>query len=148
MKFALLIRSNPPSEAGMLPSKDGHVAMIKFANDLVAAGALADAVGLHPTKDATRVTLSVSPGTDKQVAVTRGPFPATELVGGWWILDVKDEQEAIEWAKKCPLPVVGASTTVEIRRIFMAEDLGPETFSDEMRAEAERIQEKMKTGRE
>jgi len=142
------MRSNPASEAGMLPSKDGHAAMIKFANDLVSAGVLADAVGLHPTEDATRVTLSVSPGTDKEVDVTRGPFPVTELVGGWWILDVKDEQEAIEWVKKCPLPVVGDSTTVEIRRVFMAEDLGGETFSDEMRAEAESIQEKMKMGRE
>jgi len=131
----------------MLPSKDGHAAMIGFANDLVTAGVLVNAVGLHPTKDATRVTLSVSPGTDKQVTVTGGPFPTTELVGGWWILDVKDEQEAVEWARKCPLPVVGDSTTVEIRRVFVAEDLGPDTFTDEMRAEAERIQEKVKMGR-
>jgi hypothetical protein len=139
MKFALLIRSNADSEAGAMPSQDGHASLIQFASDLAAAGALVDAVGLHTAKEATRVTLSVSPGTDKQVTVTQGPFLVTEVLGGWWILDVKDEQEAIEWAKKCPLPVVGDSQAVEIRRVIDTDDFSSETLTDDQKTEIARI---------
>jgi hypothetical protein len=139
MKFALLIRSNADSEAGAMPSQDGHANLIKFASDLAAAGALVDAVGLHAAKDTTRVTLSVSPGNDKQVTVTQGPFPVTEILGGWWILDVRDEQEAIDWAKRCPLPVVGDNQAVEIRRVVDTDEFSSETLTDDQKAEIARI---------
>lgn len=140
MKFVLFLRSNPSAEAGAMPSQDGHAALIKFAQDLVAAGVLVDAVGLYPSQAATRITLSTSPGgTDKQIAVTKGPFPVTEVVGAWWVINVEDEEEAIEWGKKCPAPVVGDSQVVEIRRIFATDDLPSEEFTEEMKAETKRI---------
>jgi hypothetical protein len=76
--------------------------------------------------------------------VTDGPFIETkELVAGYWIWDVKSKEEAIEWVKRCPNPMPGTDSDIEIRQIFSAEDFGPE-LTPQAREQEERIREQAK----
>ena len=105
--------------------------------ELVNAGVMLTGDGLQPSSKGARVKFSGSKRT-----VTDGPFTETkELVAGFWIWQCKSKQEAIEWVKRCPNPMPGEESEIEIRQIFEAEDLGEE-FTPELREREERVRKK------
>lgn len=114
MRFMMMINANADSEAGKMPTEADLNAMGKLNEDLVRAGVLVDAGGLHPTSAGARITVEGGKRT-----VTEGPFPLTkELVAGFWMIQVKDKAEAIEWAKRVP----GENLSIELRRLFEMSD--------------------------
>jgi hypothetical protein len=135
----ILVKASADSEAGVMPSEELLTAMGNFNEELAKAGILVEADGLHPSSKGARVRFSGEKRT-----VTDGPFIETkELVAGYWIWDVKSKEEAIEWVKRCPNPMPGTDSDIEIRQIFSAEDFGAE-FTPEARAQEERIRDQAK----
>ena len=139
MRFMILVKASADSEAGVMPSEELLTAMGNFNEELAKAGILVEADGLHPSSKGARVRFS----GDKRT-VTDGPFIETkELVAGYWIWDVKSKEEAIEWVKRCPNPMPGTDSDIEIRQIFSAEDFGAE-FTPESSDQEERIRDQAK----
>jgi hypothetical protein len=137
MRFMVLVKATPESEAGVLPSAEMFAAMGKFNEELVSAGVMQAGEGLHPSSKGARVRFS---GKDRKVI--NGPFAQTnELVAGFWIWKCPSLQEAIDWVKRCPNPMPGDSE-IEIRRIYEAEDFG-ETLTPELREQEERLRAKV-----
>jgi hypothetical protein len=135
----ILVKASADSEAGVMPNEELLTAMGNFNEELAMAGILVEADGLHPSSKGARVRFS----GDKRT-VTDGPFIETkELVAGYWIWDVKSKEEAIEWVKRCPNPMPGTDSDIEIRQIFSAEDFGPE-LTPQAREQEERIREQAK----
>src|SRR5271170_8003578 len=119
MKVMVLVKASKDSEAGVMPSEQLLSEMGKFNVELVKAGILLAADGLHPSSKGVRVRFSGENRT-----VIDGPFAETkELVAGYWIWQVKSMEEAIAWLKRCPNPM-NEDSEVEIRRIFSPEDFG------------------------
>lgn len=139
MRFMILVKASADSEAGVMPSEELLTAMGNFNEELAKAGILVSADGLHPSSKGARVRFSGEKRT-----VTDGPFIETkELVAGYWIWEVKSKEEAIEWVKRCPNPMPGTDSDIEIRQIFSAEDFGAQ-FTQELREQEERIREQAK----
>jgi hypothetical protein len=133
MRFMVMVKADKNSEAGVLPDEKLLAEMGKFNEELVKAGVMLAGEGLQPSSKGARVRFS---GTKR--TVIDGPFAETkELVAGFWILQCKSKQEAIEWVKRCPNPMPGESE-IEIRQIFEAEDFG-EAFTPELRQQEDRI---------
>ena len=133
MRFLVMVKATKDSEAGVMPSEQLITEMGKFNEELVKAGILLDADGLHPSSKGARVRFS----GDKRTVID-GPFSETkELVAGFWIWQVKSKEEAIEWVKRCPNPMLEDSE-IEIRQIFEAEDFGAE-FTPELREQEARL---------
>ena len=131
MRFMVIVKASKESEAGVLPDKKILTDMGKFNEELVKAGVMLAGDGLHPSAKGARVRFD---GTKR--TVIDGPFTETkELVGGYWLWQVKSKQEAIEWLKRAPF---GGGTEVEIRQVFEAEDFG-EAFTPELREAEERM---------
>jgi hypothetical protein len=117
MKFMLILKSTKDSEAGKMPSEETINTMIKYNQDQAKAGVLVDAAGLWPSSKGARITNS----KDGKKTVTDGPFTESkELVAGYWIIDVKSFEEAIEWAKRAPA-TPGQENEIEVRE-FIAFD--------------------------
>jgi hypothetical protein len=134
VKFIVMVKATKESEAGVMPDENLLTDMGKFNEELVKAGVMKAAEGLHPSSKGARVRFSGSKRT-----VIDGPFAETkELVAGFWIWEVKSMGEAIEWVKRCPNPMPGDSD-IEIRQIFSAED-----FGDALTPELRERQEKMR----
>jgi len=132
MKFMIIVKASKESEAGQMPSVERITAMGKFNQELIDAGVLVAGEGLHPSSKGARVRFS----GDKRTVID-GPFSETkELVGGFWIFNVKSRQEAIDWIRRCPNPHLGESE-IEIRQILSAEDFGP-ALTPELREQEER----------
>ena len=130
MRFMVLVKANKDSEAGKMPSAKVLTEMGKFNEELVKAGVMLAAEGLHPSSKGARVRFS----GDKRT-VTDGPFAETkELIAGFWIWQVKSKAAAIERLKRAPFD----ETEVEIRQVFEAEDFGAE-FTPELRQQEERL---------
>ena len=139
MRFMIFVKASADSEAGIMPSEQLITEMGNFNEELSKAGILVDCDGLHPSSKGARVRFS-----GDQRTVIDGPFIETkELVAGYWIWEVKSKEEAIEWVKRCPNPMPGTESEIEIRQIFSAEDFGAE-FTPEARAQEERIREQTK----
>jgi hypothetical protein len=137
MRFMILVKADKNSEAGVLPDEKLLTDMGKYNEELVKAGVLLAAEGLQPSSKGARVKFS---GTTR--TVIDGPFAETkELIAGFWMIQVKSKEEAIEWVKRCPNPMPGDSE-IEIRRVFEASDFG-EAFTPEMREAEARLGEKM-----
>src|SRR5438105_4426854 len=137
MKFMVMVKASKSSEAGVMPTEKLLTEMGKFNEQLVKAGVMLAGEGLHPSSKGARVRFSGSKRT-----VVDGPFAETkELVAGFWIWQVKSREEAIEWVKRCPNPMLEDSE-IEIRQIFEAEDFGAE-FTPELREQEERLREKI-----
>jgi hypothetical protein len=120
MRFMVIIKANAQSEAGEMPSERLLTEMGKYNEELVKAGVMLAGEGLHPSSRGARVRFSGS-----KRAVIDGPFSETkELVAGFWLIQVKSKEEAIEWVKRIPNPD-GGDSEVEIRQVFEAEDFGP-----------------------
>ena len=134
MRFMILVKANKNSEAGVMPSEKLLTDMGKFNEELVKAGVMLAGEGLHPSSKGARVKFS----GDKRT-VTDGPFTeAKELIAGFWLWRVKSKEEAIEWVKRCPNPMPGTESEIEIRQVFEAEDFGAE-FTPELREQEERL---------
>ena len=121
MRFMLLVKASADSEAGIMPSAELLSEMGRFNEQLIRAGVLLAGEGLHPSSKGVRVRFKGSSRT-----VVDGPFTETkELVAGFWLIQVKSREEAIEWVKRVPNPT-GDEGEIEIRQVFEAEDFGPE----------------------
>lgn len=119
MRVMILVKATNESEAGTMPSTEMLAAMGKFNEALVDAGIMLAGEGLHPSSQGRRVAFDGASRT-----VTEGPFAETgELVSGYWLWQVKDMEEAVEWVKRCPNPMPGPSD-IEIRPLFEASDFG------------------------
>ena len=137
MRVMVLIKANEESEAGVMPSEELLTAMGKYNEELVKAGVMLAGEGLHPSSRGARVHFSGSKRT-----VIDGPFSETkELIAGFWLIQVKSLDEAIEWVKRCPNPMESDSD-IEIRQVFEAEDFGAE-FTPELREQEARIASKI-----
>ena len=133
MRFMILVKADANSEAGVMPQEDMLAAMGRFNEELVNAGVMQAGEGLHPSSKGARVRFA---GKDRQVV--NGPFAETqELIAGFWIWKCASLQEAIDWVKRCPNPMLGESE-IEIRQIFEAEDFGAE-LTPELRAQEEQL---------
>ncbi len=133
MRFMILVKADKDSEAGVMPDEKLLTEMGKYNEELVNAGVMLAGEGLHPSSKGARVRFS----GDKR-AVIDGPFAETkELIAGYWIWQVGSKEEAIEWVKRCPNPMMGDSE-IEIRQVFEAEDFGAE-FTPELREQEERL---------
>jgi hypothetical protein len=134
MRFIVMVRATQESEAGIMPSEALITAMGNFNEELVRAGVLLAGEGLRPSKDGARIRFS---GDRREVI--DGPFTETrELIAGFWLIQVRSLDEALEWMKRCPNPFENGTSEIEIRRIFEAEDFGAE-FTPEARAQEERM---------
>jgi hypothetical protein len=130
----VLVKATKNSEAGVMPSEQLLTEMGKYNEELVKAGILLAGEGLHPSSTGKRVHFANGKKT-----VVDGPFAETkELIAGFWLWQVKSMDEAIEWLKRCPDPMPGEESTIEIRQVFEAEDFGAE-FTPELRAQEERV---------
>lgn len=128
-RFIVFVRATPDSEGAAKPNTEVLSTMATYNASLIAAGVLLAGEGLLPSsRDSRRITLGSSP------KVNEGPFQTNELVSGWWILKVKDVEEAVEWASKCP----EGCGVLEVRRIAEAEDFG-EALGEEGRKEEEEM---------
>lgn len=133
MKFMVLVKASKDSEAGVMPSEQLLTEMGKFNEEMVNAGILLAGEGLHPSSKGARIRFDGSKRT-----VIDGPFAETkELLAGFWLIQVKSKEEAIEWMKRCPNPMEGESE-LEIRQVFAPEDFGPE-LTPELREQEERL---------
>jgi hypothetical protein len=129
----IAVKATAESEAGVMPSQELLAEMGKYNEELAKAGVLLAGEGLHPSSKGARVRFS---GRDR--TVIDGPFAETkELIAGFWLIQVKSREEAIEWVKRCPNPMEGESE-VEIRQVFEAEDFGEE-LTPELREQEERL---------
>jgi hypothetical protein len=133
----VMVRADKNTEAGVMPSQKLLAEMGKFNEELVKAGVMLAGEGLQASSKGARVRFNGSKRT-----VIDGPFAETkELIAGFWMLQVKSKEEAIEWIKRCPNPLEG-ECEIEIRQVFEAEDFGAE-FTPELRAQEERLREQV-----
>ena len=133
MRVMVMVKASPSSEAGQMPSEQLLGDMGKYNEELVKAGILLAGEGLHPSSKGVRVAFS---GASRKVI--DGPFAGTnELVAGFWLWQVRSMDEAVEWVKRCPNPMLEDSE-IEIRQVFEAEDFGTE-FTPELREQSDRV---------
>jgi len=119
MRFRVIVKASKDSEAGIMPSEELLGAMAKFNEEMVKAGIMLDGAGLQPSSKGARIRIEGNKRT-----VVDGPFAETkELVAGYWIIQVKSKQEAIEWMKRVPNPH-NEGGEIEIRQLFELEDFG------------------------
>lgn len=134
MRVMVMVKATKNSEAGVMPSEELIREMGKYNEELVKAGIMVDGGGLHPSAKGKRIRFS-----NGKPSVVDGPFPHTsELVAGYWIWEVKSMDEAVEWARRCPAPMPGEESELEIRPFFEAEDFG-EAYTSEQQAKDERL---------
>jgi hypothetical protein len=130
----VIVKATKNSEAGVMPSEKLLAEMGKFNEELVKAGVMLAGEGLHPSSKGKRIVFS---GGKK--SVIDGPFAETkELIAGFWLWQVKSMEEALEWVRRCPDPMPGEESAIEIRPVFEADDFGKE-FTPELRAQEERL---------
>ncbi len=135
MRVMVLVKATNDSEAGNMPSTELLEAMGKYNEELVNAGIMLAGEGLHPSVKGKRVAFDGPSRT-----VTDGPFAETrELVAGFWLWEVKDMAEAVEWVKRCPNPMPGPSE-IEIRPFYEAADFG-EALTPELAEREERLRD-------
>lgn len=133
MRVMVIVKATRESEAGEMPGTDLLTAMGRYNEELVKAGIMVSGEGLHPSARGKRVRFSGAERT-----VTDGPFAETkELVAGFWMWQVKSMDEAVEWVRRCPNPML-SDPDIEIRPVFEAEDFGAD-LTPELREQEERL---------
>jgi hypothetical protein len=131
MRFMVLVKASEESEAGVMPSEELLAEMGKYNEELAKAGVMLAGEGLHPTSKGKRVRFS-----GKERTVIDGPFAETkELLAGFWLLQAKSMDEALEWVKRAPFD---QGTEIEVRPVFEEEDFGEE-FTPELREQEQRV---------
>ena len=150
MRVMVIVKATKNSEAGILPgdpgAPDGYEKLFedmgKFNEELVKAGVMLAGEGLQPSSKGKRVVFSRG-----KKSVIDGPFAETkELVAGFWLWKVKSMEEAIEWVRRCPAPMPGEESVIEVRPLYEADDFGKE-FTPELRAQEQRLREKIERPR-
>jgi hypothetical protein len=141
MRFMMIVKATKESEAGVMPSEKLLAAMGKYNEELMKAGVLLDLSGLQPSSKGARVKFSGGKRT-----VIDGPFTESkELIAGYWIIQVKSREEAIEWAKRVPFDPglqPGGEAEIEIRRFFEMDDFGPSEAVDRARELGKELEKK------
>jgi hypothetical protein len=133
----VIVKATKESEAGVMPSEQMLAEMGKYNEELANAGVMLAGEGLHPSSRGKRVRFS-----GRQRTVVDGPFAETkELIAGFWLIQVRSMDEAVEWVKRCPNPFEGESE-IEIRQVFEADDFGEE-FTPELREQEERLRARL-----
>ncbi|MDE2366555.1 MAG: YciI family protein [Betaproteobacteria bacterium] len=133
MRVMVIIKATPDSEAGVMPSPELLAEMGRYNEELVKAGVMLAGEGLKPSKAGVRVRFS-----GKTRTVADGPFADTkELIAGFWLWQVRSMEEAIEWVRRCPNPML-TDSEIEIRPVFAAEDFG-KNLSLELAEQEERL---------
>ena len=139
MRVMVMIKANPESEAGAMPSEELLAAMGKYNEELVKAGVMLAGEGLHPSSRGKRMTFSGGKAT-----ITDGPFGDTkELIAGFWLWQVRSMDEAVAWLERSPFD---GGAVVEIRPVFETEDFGQE-LTPELRAQEDRLREEIERQR-
>lgn len=137
MRVMVLVKATEDSEAGVMPSVELMEAMFAFNEALTEAGIMLAGEGLKPSSEGRRVGFDGAERT-----VTNGPFPTVgELVAGFWLWEVKDMEEALEWVKRCPNPMPGPSE-IEIRPLYEMEDFG-DAMPEGMRQQEDRLRQEI-----
>lgn len=140
MRFMVMVKATAASEGGVMPSEQLLAEMGRYNEELADAGVLLAGEGLHPSSRGARVRFSGSRRT-----VVDGPFAETkELVAGFWLIQVKSLEEAIEWVRRCPNPFEEGESEIEIRQVFEAEDFGAE-LTPALREREERLRSQLST---
>jgi hypothetical protein len=135
MRVMVIVKANKDSEAGVMPSRELLADMGTFNEELVKAGVMLAGEGLHPSSKGKRVRFS----GDRKTVID-GPFTETkELIGGFWLWQVRSMDEAVEWLKRAPF---GGGAEVEIRPVFEASDFG-ENLTPELRDREQRLREQL-----
>ena len=140
MRFMVMVKATKKSEAGMLPDEKLLTAMGKYNEELVKAGVMLAGEGLQPSSKGARVRFA----GDKRTVID-GPFAETkELIAGFWMIQVKSGQEAIEWAKRVPFEADEKPGEIELRQVFELEDFAPGEAIEHHRALGEELAKKKK----
>lgn len=136
MRFMMIVKANKDSEAGKLPREELLSAMGKYNEELLKAGVLLDLAGLQPSSKGARIKFSGGKRT-----VVDGPFTESkELIAGYWIIQVKSREEALEWAKRAPNPHgEGQDGEIEVRQFFELDDFLPSEAVDRARELAKKL---------
>lgn len=130
MRYMMIIKSDESTEAGQMPSEQELLEMGNYNTQLVNAGIMLAGEGLLASDLGARVNFS-----DGEASVVDGPFAeAKELVAGFWIIDVKSKDEAVEWARRVP----AREGQIEIRKVAEAEDFG-DAYTPEVREQEDQI---------
>ncbi|MCA9540576.1 MAG: YciI family protein [Myxococcales bacterium] len=138
MRVMVIVKATPNSEAGAPPTPELLQAMGDYNEQLVKAGIMQAGEGLHPSAKGKRMHF-----TGGRRLILDGPFIETkELIAGYWLWNVKSMDEAMQWLEKCPDPMPGEESIIEVRPIMEAEDFGEE-FTEAMRAQEERLRAEM-----
>lgn len=137
MRVMVIVKATQNSEAGVMPTEELMTAMMRFNEELVKAGIMENGDGLKPSRAGKRVRIA-----DGNRTVIDGPFAETkELIAGYWVWKVASMDEAVAWAKRCPEPMPGEESVLEIRPFYEMEDFGdaatPEVREQEARLRAE-----------
>ena len=131
MRFMMIVKADKNSESGVMPTQEELAAMGKYNEELVKAGVLLAGEGLHPSSKGARIQFK-----NRKPTVIDGPFTeAKELVAGFWIIEVKSREEALEWARRVPF----VDGEVELRQVFDAADFAASDPTGELRAAEERL---------
>jgi hypothetical protein len=133
MRFMVILKANTNSEGGAAPTKELIEAMGKYNEDMVKAGVLLAGEGLLPSGNAARITFS---GSKRSVAP--GPFALNEMISGFWILQLKSQEEAVEWASRAPF---GDGEVLEIRQVAEASDFPEDVLTPELAAREQELRE-------
>jgi hypothetical protein len=141
MRFMMIVKANKDSEAGKMPSPEMIDVMMKYNDELMKAGVLVDLAGLQPSSKGARIKFSSG-----KRAVIDGPFAETkELIAGYWIIQVKSREEALEWAKRVPPPHgENEEGEIELRQLFELEDFEPSPAVERARELGKELEKKKK----
>ena len=135
MRFMVIVKATADSEAGRLPTTEEFATMGAFNEELVKAGIMLAGEGLQPTSKGVRIRFD-----EGRVTVTDGPFAETkELVAGYWLVQVKSKEEAIEWFSRAPFD---PGAVLELRQIYEAADFG-DSWTPELQAREERLRSRL-----
>jgi hypothetical protein len=138
MRVMVIIKATKSTESRTTPDEKLLTAMGKYNEELVKAGIMLAGDGLHPSSKGKRVRFARG-----NKSIVDGPFPeTTQLIAGYWIWQVRSLDEAVEWVRRCPDPMPGEESEIEIRPVFEAEDFGQE-FTPELRAQEDRLRSQM-----
>jgi hypothetical protein len=131
MRFMIIVKATPESEAGVMPEEPLMAAMADYHEQLAKAGVLLDAHGLHPSVKGWRVVYDRQGGR----RIVDGPFAETkELIAGYTLIQVRSREEALEWSRRFPSPFPGRECQVELRQLFELEDFGQGEAADRLKA--------------
>jgi hypothetical protein len=141
MRVMVIVKATNNSETGQLPSEDMLTRMGKYNEELVNAGVLLSGEGLQPSSKGKRIIFSGS-----QRTVFDGPFSETkELVAGFWLWQVRDMDEAIEWARRCPEPMPGEQSVLEIRPVYEAADFAESDPTGALREQEDALRRRVES---